>query len=173
MKNIFKLVTVLLLTIIISNCDALKTTNEPFLVGKIKKQDLLQPTYATWFSPGYDNYKPNAELVKQLKTKTSGVAVTIFMGTWCGDSQLQVPHFYKVCAQIGIPESKVTLIAMDRNKTTPTNLENGLKITNVPTFIFYKNKKELNRIVESPRVSLEDDMLQILSKKPYKHTYEQ
>ena len=61
---------------------------------------------------------------------------------------------------------------MDRDKKTPTGsaTENG--ITNVPTFIFYKDGKEVNRIVESPVEFLEDDILAILSGSDYKHTYE-
>ena len=49
--------------------------------------------------------------------------------------------------------------------------EKGLNITNVPTFIFYKNGKEVNRIVESPRVSLEQDMIDIINGNNYKHIY--
>ena len=60
---------------------------------------------------------------------------------------------------------------MDRNKTTPGAFEEGLNITNVPTFIFYNNKKEINRIVESPVENLEQDFLSIVSGKPYKHIY--
>jgi hypothetical protein len=50
-------------------------------------------------------------------------------------------------------------------------LEDGFDITNVPTFIFYRNGKEINRIVESPVISLEKDMLSILAGEVYKHTY--
>jgi thiol-disulfide isomerase/thioredoxin len=168
-----KKIVLILFALILTNCGALTNSNEPILVGKIKKQDLLQPTYATWFTPGFDRYQPNAEVVKQLKTKAKGVSVVLYMGTWCSDSQLQVPNFYKVLSQAGIADTKVSIVCVDRNKATPEGTEKVNKITNVPTFIFYKNKKEINRIVESPRVSLEDDMLQILSGKEYKHTYAQ
>ena len=61
---------------------------------------------------------------------------------------------------------------MDRDKKTPTGSATGNGITNVPTFIFYKDGKEVNRIVESPVEFLEDDILAILSGSDYKHTYE-
>jgi len=51
-------------------------------------------------------------------------------------------------------------------------LEKDLNITNIPTFIFYKNGKEMHRIVESPMESLEKDMLKIITGQPYKHAYE-
>ena len=60
---------------------------------------------------------------------------------------------------------------MDRNKTTPDTYENGLNITNVPTFIFYEKGVEINRIVESPIKSLEEDMLEILTGSSYKPNY--
>jgi hypothetical protein len=65
----------------------------------------------------------------------------------------------------------VRLITLDRNKTTPELFEKGLNITNVPTFIFYEKGIEINRIVETPIVSLEQDMLDILSRKDYKPNY--
>jgi len=61
---------------------------------------------------------------------------------------------------------------MARDKTTPEQFEKGLHITNVPTFIFYKNGKEVNRIVESTVIYLEQDMLDIVSGNKYKHIYE-
>ena len=35
-------------------------------------------------------------------------------------------------------------------------------ITNTPTIIFYKNKKEVGRIIEKPKETLESNMLSIL-----------
>ena len=94
------------------------------------------------------------------------------MGTWCEDSQNQVPRFYKILQQLDFNLKKVQLITVDRSKKTPENLEAGLNITNVPTFIFYKNSTEIQRIVESPVETLENDMLKILSNQEYRHTYQ-
>jgi thiol-disulfide isomerase/thioredoxin len=157
------------------------------LIGKHSVKELLEPPYRDWFSKGYENYTPDEASMEKLKSLTNNISITIFMGTWCRDSQQQVPHFYKILHQLGIEEKNVTLIAMDRNKTTPEQLEAGLSITNVPTFIFYKTlrsgrrkrdtntaekTKELNRIVESPVESLEKDMLKILSGQKYTNTYQ-
>ncbi|MCB0473638.1 MAG: thioredoxin family protein, partial [Flavobacteriaceae bacterium] len=64
------------------------------------------------------------------------------------------------------------LITVDHSKKTPDNLQEGLNITNVPTFIFYKKGKEIGRFVEYPRETLEKDILAIISGQPYKHSYE-
>ena len=45
--------------------------------------------------------------------------------------------------------------------------EVGKNIHRVPTFIFLHGNKEIGRIVESPVVSLEKDMIAILEKKSY------
>ena len=93
------------------------------------------------------------------------------MGTWCEDSQNHVPDFYKVLEACQFKNRGITLIAMDRNKTTPELFEKGLNITNVPTFIFCEKGIEMKRIVASPKISLEQDMLDILSRKNYKPNY--
>ena len=78
----------------------------------------------------------------------------------------------KILEGAGYPVDQVRLITMTREKSTPQKYEEGLHVTNVPTFIFYKDGKELNRIVEFPIESLESDMLKILRGQPYKHAYD-
>ena len=58
------------------------------------------------------------------------------------------------------------------NKKTPDNLQLDLKIIRVPTFIFYKDEEEIGRYVEYPRESMEKDILKILTRQPYKHSYD-
>jgi tetratricopeptide (TPR) repeat protein len=61
------------------------------------------------------------------------------------------------------------VIAVDRTtdayKQSPTGEEKGLNIHRVPTFIFYKDGKEVNRIVESPKTTFEYDIKAILNGK--------
>ena len=155
------------------------------LIGQQPVKELFNAPYRDWFVTGYDRYKPDAAAISRLRDLTNGISVKIFMGTWCEDSQNQVPKFFKVLHDAGFDRNDVTLIFVDRSKTTPEKLEAGLNVTNVPTFIFYKTTqsggrkgpkgepktKELNRIVESPRETLEKDMLKILSNQGYKHMY--
>lgn len=149
-----------------------KEVVDGILVGKAKRTDLQQIPFNDWFIRGYNEYNISEEVEEKLEEKIKDYTITIFMGTWCEDSQSQVPKFYKILEEVDFPLRKVTLITMSREKTTPEEFEKGLNITNVPTFIFYKNGKEVNRIVESPRVSLEQDMIDILYGNGYKHIYE-
>ncbi|MBF04342.1 MAG: thiol reductase thioredoxin [Flavobacterium sp.] len=151
--------------------DKPKEIGDEILVGKTQKKDLLQEPFKEWFENGFTDYQPDSEIMNSLKGINFNYTITIFMATWCEDSQNQVPKFYKILNEINFPEDKVTLITMLRDKTTPEAFEKELNITNVPTFIFFENGKELNRIVESPVENLEKDMVTILSKKPYRHIY--
>ncbi len=141
------------------------------LLGKANRNGFKMDAFKDWFNSGYEDYKVNSETVEKLEPLLKDVEITIFMGTWCEDSQRETPHFYKILDAADFDESKSTLITVSEEKTTPQGFEKGKNITNVPTFIFYKNGAELGRIVEYPIESLEKDMLAILSGKEYKHAY--
>lgn len=54
--------------------------------------------------------------------------------------------------------------ALDTNKTSPDYDAKANNVTNVPTTIIYRKGNEIGRIIESPKLSLEEDLLIILSK---------
>ena len=143
------------------------------LIGYAQKSDFLKKQYKGWFEHHYKNYKPEKEIVKKIKKNLRGVSVMCFMGTWCGDSKRETPRFYKIMEQAGFDfEKNFKLIAVNRLKKTPDNLQANHNIIRVPTFIFYKRGEELGRYVEYPRESMEKDILKILEGKPYKHSYD-
>ena len=94
------------------------------------------------------------------------------MGTWCGDSRRETPKFYKLLELAEFDLKNLEMITVNRAKRTPDNLQRGFDIIRVPTFIFYKNDKEIGRYVEYARESLEKDILKILTGKEYKHAYD-
>ena len=142
------------------------------LIGIVTKADFNQQPYATWFAENFDSYAVNTTIVKALQKKLKGITIKAFMGTWCKDSKRETPRFYKILEAANFDFKKLEMITVNRGKTTPDNLQESFKIKRVPTFIFYKNGKEIGRYVEFPRASLEKDILTILSGKPYKHSYE-
>lgn len=141
------------------------------LIGKANRKGLQMDAFKDWFNPGYQDYKTDPDTSKELKPLLKDVSILVFMGTWCEDSQRDVPHLYKILDEAGFDESKLTLITVDDEKNIPEGFEDGKNISYVPTFIFYKDKKELGRIVEYPMQTLEKDMHAILSGKNYKHAY--
>ncbi len=141
------------------------------LLGPVNKDGFSKEPFNEWFKPNYDEYKVDKEAMEELSSLTKGIEIVTFMGTWCSDSQRETPAFLKILDSIGFKGKNQKIYAVSREKTTPKQTEQGLNITNVPTFIFYKDGQEINRIVEYPIESLEKDMLNILQGKDYKHAY--
>jgi hypothetical protein len=63
-------------------------------------------------------------------------------------------------------------IASDMYKQSPQHEEVGLNIHSVPTVFFYKEGKEVNRIVEHPIVAFEEDIQNIITVNDYKSNYQ-
>lgn len=143
------------------------STEYPMLLGKINKEGLSENSYASWYTKNFDDYEPDMQKIATLKPLLAAYTITAFMGTWCGDSKQEVPRFYKVIEAAAFPIERLTMVAVDRAreayKQSPGGEEEGLNIHRVPTFIFYKDGQEVNRIVEHPVNTFEDDMLQILT----------
>ncbi|TXD46876.1 TlpA family protein disulfide reductase [Polaribacter sp. IC073] len=166
-----------LFTISLTSCNAQQeitaTKNKQGdLIGFANKESFNQAPYNSWFHQNFDTYKPDATTISSLKEALKGVTIKAFMGTWCGDSKRETPHFYKVLELADFNLKNVEMVTVNRSKRTPDNLQEGLDIKRVPTFIFIKDGKEIGRYVEYARESLEKDMLKIVSGEAYKHSYD-
>ena len=113
----------------------------------------------------YPLYQPDFAAIQNLKSLLINKKIIIVMGTWCGDSRLQVPHFYKVLDESGVAEKDITLIFVDETKKAADGLIDKLNIDRVPTFIITSNEQEIGRITEWPLVTLENDMVELINKK--------
>lgn len=140
------------------------------LVGKISYAQ-MEKYCAAWFTPDYDRYKVNASLLEQIKPLLNGKKVNLLMGTWCEDSQREVPGMMKILAAAGYAVNELEIIAVDEDKRTPSGIEKPYAATYVPALIFYSEGQEMNRIVEFPIGTLEEDIFAILSGEDYKHAY--
>lgn len=135
------------------------------LVGVCTRDGLLGCAFAEDYNIEYPSYKPNDTLVAQVKNLIGGVRCVIVLGTWCGDSKEQVPRFLKIIDQTGVNFDKLDFYCVDRQKVAPgMELKTTYNIEKVPTFIFYRNDKEIGRIIETPQISLEKDLYDILAK---------
>ena len=90
--------------------------------------------------------------------------IKIVMGTWCPDSRREVPRFMRILNAIDFPVDRVQFIGVDNAKKSPVENYESLDIIRVPTFIIYKNNIEKGRIIENPTTSLEQDMVNILTR---------
>lgn len=148
--------------------------NKTILYGTVSKEQLMAPPYSQWFDTNYSNYHPDERTLADLRLqKTKDISVKVFFGTWCGDSQREVPRFIKLLEQMFI--TNVQLIAVGKSdslyKQSPQHEEEGLGIYRVPTFIIYKKGIEVNRINEFPVLSAEKDLFKILNGLGYTPNY--
>ncbi len=139
-------------------------TNSNILLGYCDRDGFAQAEFQAWFDMNYESYSPDQEVLKKLmKIDQHELTIKIVLGTWCHDSRREVPVFYRVADEIGIPDEKLTLICVNRMKEFPGTDISSLEVNFVPTFIFYRSGTEIGRIIESPAKSLEKDMLKILT----------
>jgi thiol-disulfide isomerase/thioredoxin len=143
-----------------------------YLIGVANKASFEDASFKTWFDSRYSEYKTDPLVIEKLKKEINKFTIKGFMGTWCGDSRREVPRFYKILEETGFDQDYFELINVGRNKKTPDNLQEGFNIIRVPTFIFFKDGKEVGRFVEYPRETLEKDLLKIVLEEPYKHSYD-
>ena len=171
MRNLFFLLVIMVWSCTSQSQNLNKEITEegkkPYLLGKIDKEGLSSANYQEWFLNGYNEYRPNEDVIDKLSEKLKEYNIQVFMGTWCGDSRREVPRFYKILEAANYALDQLTVVAVsakpDLYKQSPDHEEKGLNIHRVPTFIFYKNDKEVNRIIEHPVTTLEEDILNILS----------
>ncbi|MDT0647500.1 thioredoxin family protein [Zunongwangia sp. F260] len=143
------------------------------LLGEFQREELEEEPFSRWFESGYSDYDPKDEAMQTIKENISDYEITLVMGTWCVDSKRETPKFFKILDEADYDTEQLTAIAVDTNKDVPGNIEKDLDARRVPTIIFYKNGKEVNRFVEYPQESIEEDIAKIVSGEDYSHSYAQ
>jgi hypothetical protein len=136
-----------------------------WLIGYFPVSRLSLEPYSEWYVKEMDGYSCNPQAIDTLKgISREGLSVKIVLGTWCPDSRREVPRFMRILKEIDFPESGLKLIGVDNMKFSPIDNYDELGIERVPTFIFYRNNIEAGRIIENPTTSLEQDMVNILTR---------
>ncbi len=116
------------------------------------------------FKERYDTVQVEQQFVPMIKNVQDSVSTIVFLGTWCSDSQREVPRFLKVADEAGIPSERIRLYGLDRSMKSSDGLSQQYHIERVPTFIFLEHGAEIGRITEVPQKTIEQDMLLILAK---------
>lgn len=165
MKKIFVLLLILVSISFAQEKNMLtvdEKSGKPMLLGICDRTAFADTSFAWWFNSEFDNYTVDSVVLKDVPDKLKDVKITIVMGTWCSDSRREVPRFLKILDYLSYDQKDLTIICVDRMKTTPTGEVEKLDIKFVPTLIFYKNDVEIGRIVEAPKETLEKDLLKIV-----------
>jgi hypothetical protein len=140
---------------------AAQAADLPLLEGELPRAEILAqlPPYQERF----DAYTPDEALLKDFPALPPELEVYAVFGSWCDDSLEQTPKLMKLLDRLHVPESSVHWIAVNRSKQDPDGLTAGMGIERVPTFLFFKTGREIGRIVEAPKLSLEKDLARILA----------
>jgi hypothetical protein len=131
-------------------------------VGKVTREQVEEAAPEWTFAEA--KAAPDAAAARALGQVAPGATITIYLGTWCGDSRREVSRFWRALDEIGgtLPAT-VELIGVDEAKKEPAELLAGADVRYVPTIIVRRGAKEVGRIVESSPHGIEIDLLDLLT----------
>jgi len=153
MKKYTLLIILLLSSVTLIACANYETKKE-YAVGKIDKTQLLQD-YHSFFN-SYQNFELAPLNTKQVEHWPENLRIEVYFGTWCHDSQREVPHLLKELANN--EKVEIMLFALDINKSDPSGTAEIMQVKYTPTFVVYLAGKEIGRIIERPKLSLVEDI---------------
>jgi len=132
------------------------------LYGEITPEDLFSE-YPAW-REDYMRYEPDSTVISGLSVTHPDLKIEVFMGTWCSDSRREIPRFFKIIDVSNcVNGDRIKMWAVDRDKSLDSGLTAERNIESVSTFIFYRNEKEIGRIIEQPEhENIETDILSII-----------
>ena len=133
------------------------SSSNSILIGDLTKEDLFSKDHKF-----YENYLSSEPYQFKKNIDLNGISVKILFGTWCHDSQREVPRLLQLLNTLNIQENYIHLIGLNYLKNEPLDRGKSFQIRKTPTFVFLRNQKEIGRIVEMPEISLEADLLKIL-----------
>ena len=155
MKKIYLFI---FLSLFISTLSASETNAvNSYAVGDISIKALFENHEG--FHDNYKEYQPGNLLDPVL---FRDIEIYVLFGTWCHDSQREVPRLLRLLNTLNIQENYIHLIGLNFSKNEPQDRGKYFQVKKTPTFVFLRNQKEIGRIVEMPKISLEADLLKIL-----------
>jgi thiol-disulfide isomerase/thioredoxin len=138
------------------------TQEEGVLVGDVTREQ-IEEAVPDWAQAEAES-APDPEACRGLAAVNPGADVTVFLGTWCGDSRREIPRLWKALDLAGpaVP-FEIHYIGVDRAKQEPAGRPAGDDIRYVPTFVVRRNGQEIGRIVEHSPSGIEKDLLALLT----------
>ena len=99
-----------------------------------------------------------------LSTVPPGAELTVYLGTWCEDSQREIARFWRALDETGgmVPFT-IEYVAVDRDKLEPANLLCDADLEYVPTFVVTRDGREVGRVVEESPEGIEIHLLALLT----------
>ena len=130
--------------------------NTPFSGGITT--DVLLSDYDK-FSEQYKAFTPTAQDIA-LMQKLKGKELIVLFGTWCHDSEREVPKLIKLLEESKVKLASINYVAVGYDKRDADGIAEANDLQFTPTFIVKKNGKELVRVIEKPTGTLAQDLTQ-------------
>jgi thiol-disulfide isomerase/thioredoxin len=142
-----------------------KSDDHNFLpLGEMTAEQIINGSRV--FNMHYVDYVPNSDAVQAIHNYPKPLEIKVFWGDWCKDSKKYIPGFIKSIEFAENKKIQIIYINMDRQKKEPAEAIAGWNILNIPTFVVISNGKEVGRVVETPKDTIEQDIASILSQIP-------
>ncbi len=135
-----------------------ETRNQNILYGQCDADAFYEDGFNHWFITEYENYEIDP-LLHEFNLSAEIDEVIVFFATWCGDTKRELPRFVKITEQEVFNGINVIYFGLDSNKQSDELDVDEYRIIYVPTFIFYKDGREIGRIIEEPGMGLEKDII--------------
>ncbi len=130
------------------------------VIGKVKMEDVY--TNYPRFLEAAQAARIDGTVVQRLAAVDRDIVFMVFLGTWCSDSEEHVPVFHELLRAANNSHFQIEYYGVDRKKDDGLGLARRFEIERVPTFILMEGSEELGRIVETPTVSIGQDIASIL-----------
>ncbi len=91
-----------------TNYSLTKIGSDQILNGSVQKEVLLNTQLFPWFNYEYKVYKPDTSILADLKLKSKDIHALVFAGSWCSDTQRELPRFYKIMDLAGVNPQQIT-----------------------------------------------------------------
>jgi len=127
------------------------------IVGTVSQEVLL--THKEFLLNSAEKNIP-VEQLRQIESWPDDLHIDIYFGTWCHDSQREVPKILNILNKNKAISSQ--LIALDYEKNDPQGLAKSMGVKYTPTFIVSIGNNELGRIIERPTQTLVADITKML-----------
>lgn len=155
----FKSLVAAVSVFLLASVGCASTTSE-LLVGSTTTDLLFQSVDK--FSNNYQAFEPTLDDRKRVKDWPRNLHIDVYFGTWCHDSEREVPKLLKLASLS--PQTNINLVALDYSKQDPKGRAKQQSVKYTPTIIVYLHNKEIGRIVERPKTSITEDIEAMLAK---------
>lgn len=112
--------------------------------------------------------EPDREAAVALTEVEPGAEVTVYLGTWCSDSERELARLWRAFDEAAVGFGRelpfaIQYVAVDRDKREPGGRTEGMDLRFVPTFVVQRDGAEVGRMVEVSPHGIEHDLLALLT----------